>query len=145
MTALTTDRSTPRRERGTKQGGVAATVQIFQGALVMRNAAGYLTKGQMATGLVGVGRAEQNVLGGASAGDVSLTVREGVYPFANSASTDQITIAQIGKLCYAVDDQTVAKTDNSGARSPAGIVEDIDPNGQVWVRLDEALTNALVS
>lgn len=42
-----------------------------------------------------------------------------------------------------MDDQTVAKTDNSAARSPAGVVEDVEDAG-VWVRMDEALTRALV-
>ncbi|MFB0515162.1 MAG: hypothetical protein ACETWG_00985, partial [Candidatus Neomarinimicrobiota bacterium] len=33
---------------------------------------------------------------------------------------------------YIVDDQTVAKTDGTGTRSPAGFIEDVDSNG-VWV------------
>ncbi|CUH67985.1 hypothetical protein TG4357_03322 [Thalassovita gelatinovora] len=59
----------------------------------------------------------------------------------NSAAADEITIADIGNKAYAVDDQTVAKTDGTATRSPAGIIDDVDANG-VWVRFDEALTNA---
>lgn len=142
MTALAADRNTPRREGDVLSGSVAASMLIYAGALVMRNAAGYIVKGATATGLVGVGRAEERVdNSGGSAGDLTVKFRPGVYRFANSASTDLITIAEIGDLCYAVDDQTVAKTDGSSSRSPAGIIEDVDAQG-VWVRLDEALTLA---
>ncbi|TMV09824.1 hypothetical protein FGK63_01775 [Ruegeria sediminis] len=142
MTALTADRNTPRREGELRSGAVAASTKIFAGALVMRNATGYLVKGQTATGLVGVGRAEEQVDNSAGAnGALTVTVRPGVFRFANSAAGDLITIADIGAKCFAVDDQTVAKTDGTSTRSPAGIIEDVDAQG-VWVRLDEALTNA---
>ena len=64
-----------------------------------------------------------------------------MFHFANSAAADAIAIGDIGAVCFAVDDQTVAKTNGSSTRSPAGIVEDVDATG-VWVRFDEALTNA---
>jgi hypothetical protein len=44
-------------------------------------------------------------------------------------------------LCYFVDDQTVAATDGTGTRSPAGIVEEVTSQG-VWVRFDAALSRA---
>lgn len=142
MTALTRDRNTPRLTGDLRSGALAAAALIYAGALVMRDAAGNLVQGKTATGLVGVGRAEARANNSSgSAGDVTLTYRPGIYRFANSASTDAITQAEIGSLCYAVDDQTVAKTDGSSARSAAGLVEDVDAEG-VWVRLDEALTNA---
>lgn len=137
MAALTQDRNTPRAQGDVWQGGVAASVVIFAGAIVMRNAAGYLTKGQTATGLVGVGRAEERVTGGANAGDVTLNYRPGIFRFANSAAGDLITIADIGKPCYAVDDQTVAKTHATNTRSIAGFVAAVDAQG-VWVEFDEA-------
>jgi hypothetical protein len=142
MAALTQDRNTPRAEGELRQGGVAAATLIYAGALVMRNAAGFLTKGQTATGLVGVGRAEARVDNSAgSAGDEVLTYRPGIYRFANSGGADEITAAEIGDLVFAVDDQTVAKTDGAASRSPAGHVDAVDAQG-VWVRLDEALTKA---
>lgn len=138
--ALSADRNTPRRQGDMRNGPMAASVKVFAGSLVMRNAAGYLTKGATATGSVGVGRAEAQVDNSAgSAGDKALDYRPGVFQFKNSASTDAITIAEIGDKCFIVDDETVAKTDGSSARSPAGIVEDVDAQG-VWVRFDEALT-----
>ncbi|ACF01859.1 hypothetical protein Rpal_3357 [Rhodopseudomonas palustris TIE-1] len=132
MTALTADRNTPRLEGEMKQGPVAAAVKIFAGAMVMRDAAGNITKGQTALGLRGCGRAEEQVDNSTgSAGDKTINYRGGAYRFANSASADEITRADVGKFCYAVDDQTVAKTSGSGTRSIAGIVAHVSSLGVV--------------
>lgn len=137
MTALAADRNTPRAEGDIKYQKMAV-VKIFAGAIVMRNATGFLTKGAVSTTLIGVGRAEEQVdNSGGSAGDKSIKVRKGTFRFGNSASGDLITIAEIGKPCYVVDDQTVAKTDGSAARSIAGFVADVDDVG-VWVEFDES-------
>ena len=121
---------------------MAATIKIWNGSLVMRNAAGYLTKGAVATGCVGVGRAEKTVDNTGAAGAASVEYRIGLFLFANSSAGDLITIADIGKACFIVDDQTVAKTDGTGTRSRAGIVDGIEASGGVWVRCDEALARA---
>lgn len=142
--ALAQDRNTPRAEGDLRSGGLLASVLVYGGAIVMRNASGFLTKGQAATALVGVGRAEERATGGSGNGDVNLRYRPGVFRFANSASTDLITIADIGKPAYAVDDQTVAKTDGSGARSIAGFIDGVDAQG-VWVRFDEIAVRSYVA
>ncbi|MBI1201485.1 MAG: hypothetical protein GC182_03130 [Rhodopseudomonas sp.] len=137
MTALSADRNTPRAEGDIKSLGAGAQL-IYAGAIVMRNASGYAVKGATATGLVGVGRAEERVdNSGGSAGDLPIKVRPGIFRYANSASGDLITIADINKPCYAVDDQTVAKTDGTGTRSIAGFIDAVDSVG-VWVKFDEA-------
>jgi hypothetical protein len=142
MAALAKDRNTARAQGDDRQGGVAASTLIYAGAMVMRNAAGYLIEGQTATALVGAGRAEARADNSAGAnGAINVVYRPGTYQYANSAAADEITAAEIGSLCYVVDDQTVAKTDGTSTRSPAGIVDNVDTNG-VWVRFDEALTNA---
>ncbi|MBN9078197.1 MAG: hypothetical protein BGN87_06265 [Rhizobiales bacterium 65-79] len=144
MTALAADRNTARMEGDLRVGGAAA-VLIYAGALVMRNSSGYVTKGATATGAVGCGRAEERVdNSGGSAGDLDVRYRPGIFRFANSASTDLIGITEIGKPCYVVDDQTVAKTDGTASRSIAGFVEGVDDLG-VWVRLDETLAQAYVA
>ena len=51
---------------------------------------------------------------------------------AQVTAADAITLADIGKDCFIVDDQTVAKTDGAGTRSRAGRVFDVDADG-VWV------------
>jgi hypothetical protein len=142
MTALSSDRNTRARVGDTRVAGLAASVKVWGGSIVMRNAAGYITKGATATGCAGVGRAEASADNSAgAAGDLTVEYRQGIFLFANSASGDLITIADIGKPCYIVDDQTVAKTDGTGTRSRAGIVDGIEGTG-VWVRMDEALTRA---
>jgi len=142
MTALSADRNTVRLQGDDRSGSVAAAVTIYAGALLMRDAAGNVLPGATATGSVGIGRAEQRVDNSTgAAGDVQVLYRPGVCHFANSAAADELTIAEIGDVCFIVDDQTVAKTDGTATRSPAGVLEAVDENG-VWVRLDEALTAA---
>lgn len=142
MAALTNGRNTRMRIGDIRSGLVAASVRLYPGALLMRNAAGYITRGATATGSVGVGRAEELVDNSAgAAGALSVKFRPGVFHFQNSSAGDAIALAEIGDVCWIVDDQTVAKTNGGGTRSPAGIIEDVADAG-VWVRCDEALTKA---
>lgn len=143
MVALATNRNTPERLGTDRSGKLGANQSIFAGSILMRNASGLLIKGATATGSTGVGRAEVQVASTTS-GVTDCPYRPGVFRFANSASTDAIATADIGAVCYIVDDQTVAKTSGSATRSAAGIIEDVDAQG-VWVRFDEALTRALLS
>lgn len=139
MAALTKDRNTPEAIGDMREGPVAAATVIFAGAIVMRNAAGDLIEAATAVGLVGVGRAEKRAdNSGGSAGDIAAAYRPGIFRFDNSAAADEITAAEIGKPCFAVDDQTVAKTDGTATRSIAGFVDHVDEQG-VWVRFDEAM------
>jgi hypothetical protein len=135
--ALTADRNTARAQGDIFQQGMAASVVVYAGALLMRNAAGYLTKGATATGSVGVGRAEERKTGGAGAGDEKLKFRPGLFWFKNSAAGDAITVAEIGDVCWIVDDETVAKTDGTGTRSIAGFIRDVDATMGVLVEFDE--------
>lgn len=145
MTALSQDRNTPRAAGDIKSLGVAAAMLIYAGAIVMRNAAGHAVKGATALNLVGVGCAWERVDNSAgAAGDQAIRVRAGIFRFANSAAGDAITIADIGKPCFAVDDQTVAKTDGAGTRSIAGFVADVDAIG-VWVEFDESKARTYVA
>lgn len=142
MAALTSDRNTTMRQGDMRETPVAASVQIFKGALVMRDTDGNIKPGATETGAVGVGRAEEAAdNSGGAAGDLTVKWRSGVFQYANSAGADEIDASDIGTVCYIVDDQTVAATDGTGTRSKAGIVEDVDARG-VWVLFDEALTRA---
>lgn len=133
MSALTQDRNTLRRDAAAIEPGVAAAARIFGGALVAINAAGFAVPGSTSTTLRGAGSALHgaNNTGGT---DGAIRVRLDKRPacFANSAAADAITLADIGKDCFIVDDQTVAKTDGAGTRSIAGKVFDVDADG-VWV------------
>ena len=140
MTALIAGRNTPAKAGDMQVGKLAASVTAYAGAMLMRNAAGFIVPASTALNLTGVGRAEETVNNSTgAAGDASIIFMGGRFRYANSAAADEITMADIGKVCFAVDDQTVAKTDGTGTRSKAGIVDDVDVLG-VWVRFDEALT-----
>jgi hypothetical protein len=141
MVVLAADRQSPRTLGDVKRQAAAAAVLIYNGAIVMRTATGFLTKGQAGLGLFGVGVATEQVdNSGGAAGAKSVEFREGIFRFVNSVSADAITIADIGRVCFVVDDQTVARTDGRTAglptRSPAGIVMDVDSLG-VHVLFDE--------
>ncbi len=143
MTALTADRNTPEMEPGERVGLLGASQAIFAGSILMRNSSGHLIEGATATGSFGVGRAETRGTS-TTAGVTSQRYRPGVHRFANSSAGDLIATADIGTVCYIVDDQTVAKTNGTNTRSPAGVVDGVDAQG-VWVRFDEALTRAMLS
>lgn len=143
MVALAANRNTLARLGDNRSGKLGANQAIFAGAILMRNSSGHLIEGATATGSTGVGRAEAQV-SSTTAGVTDIEYKPGVFRYENSASTDAITAAEIGTVCYIVDDQTVAKTSGTNTRSAAGIVEDVDAQG-VWVRFDEALTRALLS
>lgn len=133
MVALTGPRPTPHALGRVRQFPVAANVNIFQGALVQISAAGFAVPGSATAANTAVGRADvaANNTGGAN-GAVTVDVSRGTFRYANSAAGDLITRADIGKSCFVVDDQTVAKTNNAGARPVAGTVYDVDAAG-VWV------------
>jgi len=142
MAPLTAGRLTDEMADGDRSDKVGAASKIFAGAIVMRNATGFLIRGATATGSFGVGRAEALADNSAGAdGAINCTYRRGVFRFANSSAGDLIAQADVGAKCWIVDDQTVAKTNGTNTRSPAGIVEAVDSLG-VWVRMDEHLTRA---
>jgi hypothetical protein len=130
---LTSDRNTPVRDGANITHPVAASKKIYAGSLVVLNATGYAEPGSTATTLTAAGRAEAQVDNSAGAdGALTITVRRGIFCFANHS--DAVTRTEIGKSCYIVDDQTVAKTDGTGTRSVAGKVIDLDGSG-VWVEV----------
>ena len=133
MAALTQDRNTPMMEGALIGVPVAAGVRIFAGSLVVANAAGYAEPGKAAANLTYLGRAERTVdnTGGGNGAVTALVRRKAAFCWANH-SGDLVTQAELGKVCYIVDDQTVAKTHASNARSAAGRVLGVDADG-VWV------------
>lgn len=134
MAALTADRNTPEIAGRQLVLGLAASVKIYAGALVARDASGYATPGATATTILGIGRAAEQVDNSSgSAGAKSIRIDKGIFKFANSG-TDAVTDASIGGNCYIVDDQTVAATSGTSTRSVAGKVVKVDSDG-VWVDL----------
>jgi hypothetical protein len=125
MANLTASRDCKRLIGDEQSDGVLNAVVIYKGSMVFLTAAGYATP-TAAAGLHLRGVAQEYVDNSAgSAGDVNVKSMAGVFEFHNSATTDEITIADKGKLCYVVDNQTVAKTDGGGTRAVAGVVKSV--------------------
>jgi hypothetical protein len=129
MTALSADKSVPRigaeAVPDDMKLGVAASVTIYRGALVMRDLTGYARPARssgdfdFACRILGVAR--EKVIG-TTAGAKKVSIERGVFGFANSSSTAAVTDVHVGEPCFAVDDQTVAATDGNGAYPYAGRV-----------------------
>jgi hypothetical protein len=87
--------------------------------------------GSTATGLTYLGRAEEYVdnRNGADGAKVVRVRRLNAFKWANDGS---VTQAHLMKPAYIVDDQTVAATDGTETRSPAGRIIGVEPDG-VWV------------
>lgn len=72
-------------------------------------------------------------LGTGAAGNLSIDVFQGLFPFFNGATL--ITNANIGTSCYANDNQTVSTT--SASQSKVGVITLVDAGtGLVWVAID---------
>lgn len=125
MAALTADRLVTRREGGRTVRPLANAVTIWGGAIVALTITGAAVPAGHADGTIIDGVAEK------PGEDGRVETRRGVYLCDNHA-TDPITRADIGRTCFAADDQTVAKTNGGGARLAAGRVIDVEGFG-VWV------------
>ena len=132
MTATTEGRNTPRRLGCTLSVVVHADAVLYAGTLVtLLAASGKAVAGGTASAGPVVGVATETITGD---GSTATELERGIFQFANSASGDLIAKADIGATCYVVDNQTVAKTDNSAARKAAGKSLDVDAGG-VWVAI----------
>ena len=122
---------------GYAQFPVAGGGAFYYGSLISINAAGNAIASTGASTERVVGAATESVDNSAGAtADKTVSVLQGVMYFFNSGGGDAITKADVGNTCYCVDNQTVAKTSNSGARCVAGKVWDVRDDGQVGVKID---------
>jgi len=107
--------------------GLAAAAKCFAGGMVARNAAGLAVAASAIAGQLTVGIAEKTVDNSSGiASALAIVPRQGCFLLNNSASTDLIAAANVGALCYVVDDNTVALTSAGGTRPIAGMVLDVD-------------------
>lgn len=114
---------------------VAAATHIYEGGAVALNTSGHLVPASADSSLrvVGVAEAEADNSAG-SAGDLTVVPRRGAFPFDNSSGTAAVTAADIGRPCYVVDDNTVARHSNMGARPVMGIVVGVE-DSKVFVEV----------
>lgn len=111
---------------------VKGATTILQGALVVMES-GLAVPGKTATGLTVVGIARQTVKNAGADGAARVPCKRGTVRFFNHGA-DAVVAGDIGKDCYIVDDQTVAKTNGTNTRSVAGMVIALDSDG-VFVRV----------
>lgn len=113
---------------------LAADAVIWGGAVVALNQSGYLVPASADASLFVCGVACESVDNtGGSAGDLYCTVLKGAFEAVNSSSTDALTAADVGRPCYVVDDQTVARTSAGGARPYAGTVAHVESSSEIYV------------
>lgn len=127
MTAATASRQTNQKVGNLISLIIASGGQVFLGCMAQVNPAGEGVDATATAANTTIGVAHRDASGGES-----VNVEKSVFAFANSTAGDLVTKADIGKPCYVVDNQTVAKTNNSNARPVAGKVFDVDEYG-VWV------------
>ena len=138
MTALTADRHTLERTGHLYSFPIASNTLCHAGGLATLTASGYVRPGMVdgsSPSCVPLGRFRRRYDNRTSADSLtSASVAEvecGIFRWDNYAS-DQVTSASVQKVCYVLDDHTVAATSATGTRGPAGIVMSVETDG-VWV------------
>jgi len=104
-----------------KSAPVAASTTIYGGSIVAINQAGYAVPASADPTLfvVGVAVATADNSAGAAA-DILVDIERGVFSMNNSSSTSALTDNDIGRVCYAADDNTVARITAIGTLPPVG-------------------------
>ena len=124
------DRNTLERSATLFSFPVYSQTKIHQGALVALNVEGFAVPASAVTTIKCVGRAEHgidNTYG--ENGAVQIQVKRGCFKYATS---DAITLKNVGEFAYATDDQTVGL--ESSAKSIAGVIRDVEHDG-VWIEI----------
>lgn len=108
---------------------VAAATTIRHGVMVAINLSGYLVEVSADPTLRVLGRSEEYVDNSAgAAGAKTCKVKRGIFGWVNSAGTLAVSDAHLGRIVFAVDNQTVALRNPTGVYPVAGRVYDVDGN-----------------
>ena len=111
---------------------VEANTTIFAGTMVATNAAGNAVPATASSALRIWGRCERTVTQGAVAGVTSppFLVHSGAFYLNNGAGLQAIAAGDVGKYCFAVDDNTVGISDAAGTLPLAGVILAIGLTGE---------------
>lgn len=133
MTATTQDRNTPFKDGELIVVPLAANVRIQAGTMVCASETGFATPGATATTLAYLGMADEAAENSTAVdGTGHVRVRRGkAFKWANDPA-DPVTQANVGRVCFIVDNQTVAASHGDNTRSQAGKVLAVESDG-VWV------------
>lgn len=119
---------------------VAADTALYAGGLAALDGDGNVVPASDTAGLKVIGRVERDADNrDGAAGDISVTLRRGVFRLANSAD-DTLTKADVGTAAIVEDDATVGDGSTPSNDIVAGLILSVDADG-VWVdtRLAQAL------
>lgn len=115
-----------------------AGAKIYRGSMVAFDSSGYLIEPTGATGLRVVGIATQTVDNTAGAnGALGMEYKSGTFILYNGASTNAVTVADIGEPVYAMDGGTISRL--AASKSPAGVLVGIDELGPM-VKIGAAIS-----
>ena len=131
MAALTEARNTRELHVGAVKYNYdreVASGTIYAGALVAQNADGTAAPASDTAGLVVLGRAEATVVAGET-----LVSRRGAFLFDNGTDSEALTVADIGAVCYVVDDHTVGKTGGTNQIKVGTVLEVTDDGVAVLI------------
>lgn len=135
MTALTNDRNTPQTNGFHHLAReLAPATTVYAGSLVGQTSSGLAVPATAQTSITMLGCARHRASTELAGLPTSVAIDRGVFRFANSGGGDAIALGDYGKTAYAVDDQTVAKTNGGGSRPAAGVIRNVDAVG-VWIEL----------
>jgi len=134
MAALTGERDTPcLHHEFPINYGVATNVKVYNGALCMTSATGYLVPAADTANCKVAGRCQQTADTTASGpngvvadGVASADVMLGVFQYDNPVGANQLTLADLGKLAYVLDDHTVIRAAGTVNSIIAGRVLSVD-------------------
>ncbi len=129
--ALTANKNVPQKASNLILRKIAATEEIFRGAIT-KLVGGYLEPASAEAGALFGGIAYEGVsnAGGADGAEETRVLVEGLFKF-KSVGLGQ---ADVGKTAYASDDETVSATD-AGNEIPVGSIEVVESATVCWVRL----------
>ena len=136
---------------GAGSGKLLTNTAVKKGWHVAKNAAGYTVPYTATTGLISEGLAEADADStGLASGSVEIPTIVGVVDQAIGGGGDVLVDADAPCAVYALDNQTVGKTSNGGARSLAGVFLGINPEtgkarvgvGRSWWAIAKAMADA---
>lgn len=144
MTVLAANIVVKAKDPGTPQSyEVVASDIIYKGALLMVNAAGYVAPCTATASTMFAGIAQEKIDNSSgSAGDVSVVCyRTGRFLLLFS---DTLTIANVGDVAYAEDDQTCSVSGATNEHKVGVIAEFVDAT-HAWVQIDDGTANPELS
>ena len=117
------------------QYDVEASTTIYGGAIVAKNTSGNMVPVSADTTLIVVGQCDRQVVNSGAAGVQKVLVRRGAFYYNCGTAGDALTKADLFAIVYAIDDNTVGKTNGGATRCKAGILMDVRADGKVAVLL----------